>query len=372
MYKSGGLIGIIAGVFGVIAAIATIFIGGVGSALDANDAGKIVNFGWAGLGSSFLIIVLGAMAFAWPLISGIGIVIFSVVGAIYGGTMVAICMALSCIGGVICLISGAGGSRKSGHSSGDLDGKELATSKAGIYKGIAVFVGLIVLSVVLLEIQASSKPKSSSEAAEVVKPIEDPITELANTSPSELRPEGELSEMFVYGSSNTDLQRENKLKELNGQIVEWTLPVYEVSRHGEGYKIRTESHSTPWSHGQKLLDASVYITARDENEKKYLEGLKTGDLFRFKGRLTGKTFMRALEIKPAILVLSEKTVVVESTSPVISAAPVLPAPEQPATTPAITTEDQQAPKEQSNGCKGSEAKNEAEQTECIERKKATQ
>lgn len=98
--------------------------------------------------------------------------------------------------------------------------------------------------------------------------------------------------MFNLMSENTDLQRKNKLKEIKGNIVEWTLPVYEVRQAGSGYAVQTEADQT--------VGAIVYITARNEQDKALIEGLKTGSRISFKGVIKDVS-MRHLEIKPAIL-----------------------------------------------------------------------
>ncbi|MBI5626593.1 MAG: hypothetical protein HY935_05255 [Nitrosomonadales bacterium] len=106
--------------------------------------------------------------------------------------------------------------------------------------------------------------------------------------------------MFVPGSKNTDLQRENKLKEIKGLVVQWQLPVYEVARYGDGYKVQTKTGVRVGSFGQNLVGAFIYITPRNDTERQAVEALKTGDLILFKGRIAGSS-MRSLEMKPAIL-----------------------------------------------------------------------
>jgi hypothetical protein len=64
MKKAGGIISLVAGIFGVIAAVFTLFVGGVGGALEAEGAGTVVGLGWGGIAFSFLTIVLGAVAMA--------------------------------------------------------------------------------------------------------------------------------------------------------------------------------------------------------------------------------------------------------------------------------------------------------------------
>ncbi|MCL6484953.1 MAG: hypothetical protein I4O49_12425, partial [Janthinobacterium lividum] len=56
MYKAGGIIGIIAGVLGVGAALVTLLFGGVGAAFNADGAQTVVGLGWGGVVFSFLAI----------------------------------------------------------------------------------------------------------------------------------------------------------------------------------------------------------------------------------------------------------------------------------------------------------------------------
>ncbi len=104
MRKAGGIIALIAGIFGVIAAFATLMLGGVASTVNAKDAQTVVMLGWGGVGFSFLTIVLGAIcmnaASRWP---GALLIVCALAGAVLGGTLVAIFMGLALIGGVLAL-----------------------------------------------------------------------------------------------------------------------------------------------------------------------------------------------------------------------------------------------------------------------------
>ena len=105
MQKAGGIIALIAGIFGVIAALATLFFGGLGGALEAEGANTVIGLGWGGLGFAFLTIVFGAVAIgAKSKKPGIFLITCSVFGAILGGTLVAITMVLALIGGVLATI----------------------------------------------------------------------------------------------------------------------------------------------------------------------------------------------------------------------------------------------------------------------------
>jgi hypothetical protein len=103
MGKAGGVLGILAGVFGVVAALVTLFVGGLGSAFNTDGASTVVGLGWGGILFSFLTLIFGAIAFAKPRWAGIGLIACSILGAVLGGTIVAVCMILSLVGGVLCL-----------------------------------------------------------------------------------------------------------------------------------------------------------------------------------------------------------------------------------------------------------------------------
>lgn len=107
MEKAGGIIAMVAGVFGVVAAVVTLFFGGLGGAVEAEGANTIIGLGWGGIFFSFLTIVFGAVGIvAKSKKPGILIILTSILGAFLGGTIVAICMALAFMGGIVTLIGG--------------------------------------------------------------------------------------------------------------------------------------------------------------------------------------------------------------------------------------------------------------------------
>jgi len=105
MIKAGGIIALIAGIFGVIAAIATLLIGGVGSALDGEGADTVIGLGWGGVIFSFLVIIFGVVSLnAKSKTPGILLIISAVAGAVLGGTLVAIFMVLALVGGILVVV----------------------------------------------------------------------------------------------------------------------------------------------------------------------------------------------------------------------------------------------------------------------------
>lgn len=105
MKIAGGIIAIIAGLLGIVAAVFTLFVGGVGSAFESEGAGTIIGLGWGGILFSLLVIVFGAVAIAAKSRKpAIALMVCAVLGAILGGTFVAICMALALVGGIIAAV----------------------------------------------------------------------------------------------------------------------------------------------------------------------------------------------------------------------------------------------------------------------------
>jgi hypothetical protein len=109
MQKAGGIISLVAGVFGVLAAIVTLAVGGIGSAFNAEGASTVAFLGWGGLAFSFATIVLGALAMsARTKHVGIWLIGCAVAGALLGGTIVAVFMVLALIGGILAVIGSKG------------------------------------------------------------------------------------------------------------------------------------------------------------------------------------------------------------------------------------------------------------------------
>ena len=127
--------------------------------------------------------------------------------------------------------------------------------------------------------------------------IKTQLADIEKASPANLTPSGEIAAMFSMMSKNTDIQRENKEKEIIGKIVQWTLPVYEVrvTNAEKGiYKIQTSGSGN-------TVGAFLEVHARDANERSKIEALVTGSRVTVKGKITG-TSMRNIQIELARLV----------------------------------------------------------------------
>lgn len=105
MKKAGGIISLIAGIFGILSALITLLVGGAASAFNAHGAGTVVGLGWGGVFFSFVVIVLGAVLIsAKSRVPGILLIVSSILGAILGGTLVAVFMVLALVGGILATV----------------------------------------------------------------------------------------------------------------------------------------------------------------------------------------------------------------------------------------------------------------------------
>jgi len=171
-------------------------------------------------------------------------IIFSVLGAVLGGTFVAICMALSVIGGILTLFGKTTTTPREEMlpAENNSNNRKIHWIWWGIGGIASVFVALLIIGIAATDSKKPPEPEQEQQEGQQLKPPAqapaDPLVVLENAPVDDLRADGELAEIFAIGSKNTDLQRERKLKSITGKIVQWRLPVYEVSLDGELYKVQ--------------------------------------------------------------------------------------------------------------------------------------
>ena len=310
MGKAGGIVGLIAGIFGIIAAVITLFAGGIVSAFGSKDGSTVVGLGWGGLVCSLLVIIFASIALSNHRVGGILMGASALLGTAIGGTPVAICMYLALVAALLCALAGKRqAAAVSSQISEDVSSNSAAPGTSGPPRGVRnllIAIGGALLIAIALAIVvglgASNTGTAQSGGTE--------LGQLASASPANLSPIGELAQMFTLMSDYTDLQRENKLKEIEGQVVSWTLPVYDVHRDGEGYKIQTIADAE--------VGTFIYMSAPDNDGRHFIEGLKTGDRVPFKGKIEG-SLLRHLVIRPAILnVRPERAVTPAASIPAVT------------------------------------------------------
>ena len=101
MIKAGGILAIIAGLLGVLAAVVTLVMGGLGTAFATNGADTVVSMGWGGIFFSLLAVVYGAVAFGAPRAGAFGLALTAIPGMVLGGLLVAVLMALALVAAIM-------------------------------------------------------------------------------------------------------------------------------------------------------------------------------------------------------------------------------------------------------------------------------
>lgn len=163
----------------------------------------------------------------------------------------------------------------------------LKKSNSKIY---LLIVGALFLAMVVVAVFNSNDKSSGINNG--------PLEKLENATASDIQPSGELAALYEIGGNATDIQRDNKTSEIKGKIIDWTLEVYEVSKSGSDYIIQTS--------GDNLVGTFTTLTTRNNDEKIFVESLKTGDLIRVKGVIDGVT-LRSIELNPVILYSEKKS-----------------------------------------------------------------
>ena len=159
MRKAGGILGIIGGVFAVIAAVITLFLGGFAAAVHGATTQDVANVVGLGLLAAFLAIIFGAIALGTSArLPGVLLLLSAGLGIGHGGLLVAVCMALVAVGGILA-IAGA----KSAPQAAMGDGVGVGSPRPRKGWRIAGYAtgGLIMLVI----IAAALGGKSSSTAA---------------------------------------------------------------------------------------------------------------------------------------------------------------------------------------------------------------
>lgn len=177
-------------------------------------------------------------------------------------------------------------------------GKQLRMGCLG--KGLILFALLALLggSVAFLGIVGLGAAISASHE-EALKKHKEATKRLLTATPEEISPHGELEEVFSLGSKYTDLQRERLEAKLTGRIVQWTLPVYEVTKVDDYYKIQTSGIA---SFGATPVVATFsHVYPQSEGDIKLLEALVQGNHVTVRGVISD-SFMRHLVLDPAILI----------------------------------------------------------------------
>lgn len=166
-------------------------------------------------------------------------------------------------------------------------GKKL---KMGLFPKILIGFGILIVLFIF------GSPSEEQRATRIAQALE----EVSQTTPANIHPTGELAEMFNPLSDHTNIQRENKIEEITGQVVQWTLPVYEVRKMDNYYRVQTITRSGGFNH-EPIVGAFINLYPRNDQDAAFIESLKTEDMVTIKGRIKGSR-LRNIEIDDAYVI----------------------------------------------------------------------
>jgi hypothetical protein len=104
----------------------------------------------------------------------------------------------------------------------------------------------------------------------------------------------ELAAVFSSKNSQNDPGTRNKIKEIEGKIVQWDLEVFVSTKTADCYQIVTKS--TAGTPGTLLR-----VYPQDNQQNNYLEHIKPGNTIKIKGKIAGFQQGR-IKIDPAIII----------------------------------------------------------------------
>lgn len=159
-------------------------------------------------------------------------------------------------------------------------GKKL---KMGMF--LKLIIGIVVIIVAIVALQPSSE--------DTQKALNNKLDEITNATPANLD-SAELAEIFAVMSDSTKIQKENKEKEIKGEIVEWDLKIFNVTKRDDYYRVQTLP-------SKNMPPTFVSLYPRNEGHKTIIEGVKGGDFLKIKGIISGTSVTGSIEISPAVL-----------------------------------------------------------------------
>lgn len=110
--------------------------------------------------------------------------------------------------------------------------------------------------------------------------------------PSSVRPPTDLADALSFFSSLTDVKKNEIKDSYRGKLVQWTLPVWDVSKRDEKYVIQT-SDDAPIAIFCHVVPDSKTVEAR-------IRALNAGDSITCKGTVSGYT-LGNVNIAPAMV-----------------------------------------------------------------------
>lgn len=119
-----------------------------------------------------------------------------------------------------------------------------------------------------------------------------PTAELTG-QPVSTSPPADLADALSFFSSLTEVKKDEIKDSYRGKLVQWTLPVWEVSKRDEKFVIQTSSGGT--------IAIFCNVTPETDAEASRIRELDAGDMVTCKGVVAGYT-LGNVNLSPAALV----------------------------------------------------------------------
>lgn len=110
-----------------------------------------------------------------------------------------------------------------------------------------------------------------------------------------------VAEALALNTRSTELQREALERQLVGNVVQWTVAVFEVTRDGDAYRILSQPLPITESAATPLLRVLATVFPRSDQDRTAIEQLRTGDKIVVKGSVRSITLRTFATLHPAVL-----------------------------------------------------------------------
>lgn len=112
-------------------------------------------------------------------------------------------------------------------------------------------------------------------------------------APDSTSPPSDLVDALSFFTSLTEVQVDEIKDRYRGAVVQWTLPVWDVSKSGKEYVIQTSSDAP--------VSIFCRVTPTDDGQEDRIKRLRAGERITCKGEIKGFSFKSA-NVSPAVLV----------------------------------------------------------------------
>lgn len=116
------------------------------------------------------------------------------------------------------------------------------------------------------------------------------VSDVWAAKPDSTAPPEELISALSFFSDKTSVQKNAVKERWNGKIVQWQMPVWNVSKSGKEYTVQSDSTNG--------IGVFCRIMTATEDARTELEAIRAGDMVTCKGQISGYT-LGNVDVSPA-------------------------------------------------------------------------